>query len=157
MAKPGLRRQMLRLAAVLLLLAACDRDDDDGAGASCDDLAEHVERICGEGLGSITAASLRHDCATFGNTPHAKRCVLAADSCDEDSLGACDIHNRHWVCEPGTGASDCPPGLMCNDEDDEAECVECRADEDCDAAELCLSGWCVRDTDTNRQLQGVLD
>jgi hypothetical protein len=166
MAKQSARAVTLRpatvgmLAAVLLsvsvVLAACDRDEDDGA-VSCDDVSEHVERICGEGLGSVMAASLRYDCVTFGNTAEAKRCVLAADRCDDDSLGACDIHNRSWGCTQGSGTADCPPGLACNDEEEESECIECRADGECNAGKLCVSNWCVRDSDQNRQLQGLLD
>ena len=112
-----------QLASSLLVagLFGCPGGDDDGA-VSCADMAAHVERICGEGFGSVMAASLRYDCETFSYSASAKRCVLSADRCDDDSLGACDIHDRHWSCDPGTGTADCPPGLKCNDaeEDDDA-------------------------------------
>ena len=142
------------IAAITLGLIGCPSGDDDaGDGASCDEVGVHVERICREGIGSIMAAKFAYDCATFGYTPATKRCVLAATACDEDSLGQCDVRDRTWVCGPGN--TECPPALECNMEAE--ECLQCGADSECDSGELCASGWCVRDTETNRAFADLLD
>ena len=142
-----------------VVLPACPGDGSEPRGRAsadrCEAMAEHYEKLCGEGFGSVEAAALLYDCRVIGYPDSAVRCVLDVERCDGERLGACDIHDRSWGCGQD---DDCPPELMCSyGEEDERECRACADDGHCEAEQLCLDGWCVRDSATNRDLQTALE
>lgn len=116
---------------------------------TCMEVADHIEALCGEGVGSLEAAAQRYDCETF-NWPHTQRsCVLGVATCDPTALDACDLRNRIWGCSEDN--TECPPELSCDVSRE--QCAQCVDDPACDNGMLCLEGWCVRDSAVNRQLQ----
>lgn len=149
-----MRRIGLVLMAVILL-AACDllgTDAATGEPPDCEAVGAQIERLCGV-FTAVWAAKTRQECETIGMSASDRRCVMRASSCDENTLGRCNVHDRTWGCE--TDDDECPPGLTCDA--DEMECVACNGDDDCEVGRFCLDGWCLDDTAEHRSLQNLFD
>jgi len=141
----------------LVLLSGCDlvgTGPASGGSLDCDAVGTHIEDLCGL-FAAEWAEKTRHDCETFGMSASDRRCVLRSTSCEDDTLGACNVHDRTWGCS--SDDSECPPGLMCRVDSVDSVCVACFDDGDCESGRFCLSGWCLDDTPDHRQLQNLTD
>lgn len=135
-----------------------------GEPPDCDTVGAHIEKLCG--LFTATwAEQVRHECETLGMSASARRCVVRSTTCEDTTLGACDVHSRTWVCTTA-GRAECPPGLTCDvrridevqcvDCIGDLQCVACFGDQDCEAGRFCLDGWCLDDTADHRTLQDLI-